>query len=143
MISAKVNVVQGFGAEFSRRVNAQVRDALADASKRGAETASRASEPRRRTGRMAEIEPVPVRGTPTGWEAGFSSKAFYARFQSEGTLGSRRRRAKASTLRRRQSASGQARLAKLGSSGGIPALGFLEKGRSEARKYLLERLRHL
>lgn len=143
MIQAKVDVGKTWGPEFARRVNAQVRDALADASKVGADVASQASQSRRRTGRMAEIEAVPVRPTVSGWEAGFDSKAFYARFQSEGTLGSRRKRVKASTTRRRQSASGQARLARLGGSGGVAPLGFLEKGRAAARKYLIERCRRL
>lgn len=143
MISAKVNVVGGWGEQFARRVNAQVRDAMEDAAEVGAREAARAAAGRRRTGTMVKMEVLPVVGTPTGWQSGFSSKAWYAHFQSSGTLGSRRRSVKASTQRRRESASGQARTAKLGASPGITPLHFFEKGRTAARKYLKERLSRL
>lgn len=113
MIQAKINVVGGWGQDFARRVNLQVRDAVSDASEVGAEVASHASQPRRRTGQMAQMEVLPVRGTVTGWMGGFRSRAWYAGFQSRGT------------------------------KDGIRALGFLEKGRTEARKYLLARLNRL
>jgi hypothetical protein len=113
MISARVNVVGSFGAELARRVNRQVRVELERASEAGARAASDAAASRKRTGRMAEMETLPVEGTPTGWTGGFRSKAWYAGFQSRGTRG------------------------------GITALGFLEKGRSEARRDLLARLKRL
>jgi hypothetical protein len=62
---------------------------------------------------MAEMEILPVRGTPTGWSGGFRSKAWYAGFQSRGT------------------------------KSGITPLKFLEKGRTEARKSLIARLNRL
>lgn len=85
MIGAKVDVRTGWGAEFAREINLKVADAIADASKVGAETAAAAAQTRRRTGKMADIDPVPVRGTPDGWEGGFRSAAFYSKFQSRGT----------------------------------------------------------
>lgn len=51
-----------------------------------------------------------------------------ALFQDQGTLAGRKRKLKASTLRRRESASGQARMAKVGSSGGVKAKRFFGKG---------------
>lgn len=143
MIGASVNVAGGWGDAFARRVNADVRDAVTAASREGAETAAAIAQRRRRTGRMAEIEVLGTVGTPTGWEGGFRSPAFYAPFHDEGTLGSRRRRLKASTLRRRQSGSGQARQAKLAGSAGIPPLRFLAEGRRVARRRLVDELNRL
>ena len=143
MISAKVNVVSGWGAKFAKEVNAQAKVAVERSSKVGAEIASQASLPRRRTGRMAKMDVLEVQGTPTGWAGGFKSEAFYAGFQSRGTLGSRRGKVSAATLRRRASASGQARAARTSGSGGISPLGFLEKGRTAARKDLIERLNRI
>ena len=143
MISAKVNVVGGWGQEFAKRVNRQVKDAVHDASVEGARVAEAAAQPRNRTGRMANMDVLPVKATVSGWSGGFFSHAFYAGFQSAGTLGSRTRKVKSSTLRRRQSATGKARQARVGSSGGIKGLGFLEKGRAASRKELLARLNRL
>lgn len=143
MIGARVDVRAGWGADIAREINEQVRHAVADASQHGAKVAAAGASRRRRTGRMADIQPVDVIGTPDGWEGGFRSPAFYAPFQSFGTLGSRRRKLKASTIRRRQSGSGQARLARTGGSGGITPLRFLEQGRTEGRRRLLDLLNNL
>lgn len=143
MISAKVSVEKGWGDRFARAIERQVPAMVVDAAEDGAKVASQASLARRRTGRMAKMDVLPVTPTPRGYQGGFRSRAFYAGFQSRGTLGSRRGKAKASTLRRRQSISGQARLAKLGGSGGISGLGFLEKGRAAMRKSLIARLNRL
>lgn len=113
MIKTTVHVGRGWGHDLAKRVNAQVRDAVQDAVEEGARVASRESLARRRTGKMAQIDVLPVRGTPTGWEAGFKSRAFYARMQSGGT------------------------------ARGVTALRFLEKGRTAARKYLKARLDRL
>lgn len=136
MIGARVDVRTGWGAEFARRVNAEVARAVAQASVVGAEAASQVASQRRRTGRMSRIEPVPVKGTPTGWAGGFKSEAFYSGFQSQGTLGSRRRKVKQSTVRRRQSVSGQARFAKVAGSKGVAPLRHEEIGRTAGRKEL-------
>lgn len=148
MVGAKVNVVSGWGDDFARDVNAQVRDAVADASRVAAATAATVASARRRSGKMANVRPVEVRGTPDGWEGGFRSDAalnqgFYSGFQSRGTLGARRRKLKASTVARRSSPSGQARLAKLGGSGGIRPLGHEEKGLAAGKKHLIARLNQL
>lgn len=83
MVSAKVEV-RRWGPEFAKRINDEVRDALGPASEVGAKVASEAVT-RRRTGRMANIEAVPVKGTSEGWQAGFKSEAFYSHMQSRGT----------------------------------------------------------
>ncbi len=113
MIGAKVNVVGGWGDEFAKRVNRATRDAVQDAVEVGAEVASAGAQARRRSGDMAQMQIIPVRGTATGWEAGFRSKAWYAGFQSRGT------------------------------KRGITPLKFLEQGRSAARKNLIDRLNRL
>jgi hypothetical protein len=142
VIGARVDVRTGWGAELAKEINLKVKDAVGDASKVGAEVAASAVT-RRRTGKMAHIEPVEVLGTPDGWEGGFKSEAFYSGFESRGTLGSRKRSVRASTLRRRQSASGSARLSSLGGSKGITPLGHEEKGLAAAKKALVDRLNHL
>lgn len=143
MISAKVNVVSGWGDEFARDVNLRVRDMVAAASTVGAKVANGAAQNRRRTGRMADIKPVDVTATVDGWEGGFRSAAFYSGFQSRGTLGSRKRKLKASTRARRESPSGQARLAKLGASRGVTPLRHEELGLAAAKKHLIARLNQL
>jgi hypothetical protein len=113
MISAKVNVVEGWGAEFARRVNRAAEDAVTDASKAGAAVASNASGSRRRSGTMATMVLLPVVGTEAGWEGGFKSAAWYAGFENSGT------------------------------TGGITGLHFLEAGRTAAKKKLVDRLNRL
>jgi hypothetical protein len=143
MIQARISLSAGWGERMARQLEGKARAALPDAAKQGARVASSAAQARRRTGRMAQMELLPVERTPRGFSCGFRSQAWYAGFQSEGTLGSRRRQVKVSTLRRRQSASGQARLAKVGGSGGISALGFLEKGRTAMRRSFVERMNRI
>jgi hypothetical protein len=113
VIGAKVNVVGGWGEELARRVNRQVPLEVFKASEEGARVASEAARPRRRTGLMEQMQVLPVKGTPTGWTGGFKSRAWYAGMQSRGTVR------------------------------GITPLGFLEKGRTEARKDLIARLNRL
>lgn len=141
MIGARIDV-RRWGPELAKQINAEVGPMVVAASKVGADVAAQAVT-RRRTGRMAHIEPVATRGTPDGWEGGFKSEAFYSGFQSRGTLASRKRALKASTKRRRESASGQARLANLGGSGGIRPLGHEEKGLAAAKKDLIQRINRL
>jgi hypothetical protein len=85
VIGAKIDVRVGWGADFAKVVNERVRYAVAEASAHGAQVASDAARPRSRTGRMASIHAVEVKGTPTGWQGGFRSEAFYSGFQSRGT----------------------------------------------------------
>ncbi len=142
MIGARVDVRKGWGAELAKEINLKVKDAVGDASKVGAEVASSAVT-RRRTGKMANIKPVEVIGTPDGWEGGFKSEQFYSGFQSRGTLGLRKKALTASTKRRRESTSGQERLAKVSGHRGIKPLGHEEKGLAAAKKALVDRLNHL
>jgi len=143
VVGATVNVVSGWGEQFAREINAEVRDAVKDSSRVAAQEAASVAAGRRRTGKMAQMEPVDVRGTPTGWEGGFRSQAWYSGFQSRGTLKSRKRALKVSTLRRRSSASGQDRFAKVSGSGGIRPLGHEEKGLAVGKKHLVARLNAL
>ncbi len=143
MISARISLEKGWGDAMARRIERQVPTLVREAAEDGADVAASASQARRRTGRMAEMDVLPVTPTPRGVSGGFRSRAFYAGFQSRGTAGNRRGKVKASTLRRRQSASGQARAAKFGANSGITPLGFLEKGRAAMRKSLVARLNRL
>lgn len=113
MIHATVHVTEGWGREIARRVNAVAKDAVGDASKEGAKVASGLAGSRRRTGTMATMELLPVVETPTGFEGGFRSKAWYAGFQSRGTRS------------------------------GITPLGFLQAGQQAARKQLVDRINRI
>lgn len=113
MISARINVERGWGDAMARRLERQIPGLIQQATEDGAEVARAAAQSRRRTGRMAEMEVFPVQATPRGYVGGFRSKAWYAKFQNKGT------------------------------SRGITALGFLEKGRTAMRKSFTERLNRL
>jgi hypothetical protein len=113
MISARVDLVAGWGEELARELEQAARVALRAACEDGARTASAVAQTRRRTGLMAQMELLPVIETPRGLSSGFRSRAWYAHFQSRGT--------------RR----------------GITPLRFLEKGRAEARRSLVDRLNRL
>lgn len=141
MIGAKIDV-RSWGPELAKQINGLVGEAVAASSKVGADVAAQAAT-RHRTGKMHHIEPVETRGTPDGWEGGFKSEAFYSGFQSRGTLGSRKGALKAATKRRRESVSGQARLAGLGRSRGITPLHHEEKGLAAAKADLVDRINHL
>jgi hypothetical protein len=140
VISASIDVGRDWGRELAAQINADVRDAVVASAEEGAQLAASIASSRSKTGHMAAIEQLPVRGTPDGWAGGFRSPAYYAHFQSAGTLGSRRRKLKASTLRRRESASGAARFAKVSGGAGITPLKFLEAGAAVAKSRLRERV---
>lgn len=110
MINATVTLHGNWANDLIRKAELSVPIELAEASRLGAEAASTVADRRHRTGKMAEMEILEVHGTATGWEGGFRSRAWYAVFQNKGT--------------RR----------------GIKGLHFLEKGRTVARKDLIERL---
>lgn len=143
MIRSTVNVREGFGAEIARQIDAEVRVAVGQASGHGAEVAAGVAQRRRRTGLMADIQPVEVEGTESGWQGGFKSPAFYSGIQSRGTLGSRTRKVKSSTERRRSSASGAARYAKVAASKGVAPLKHEETGLKAARKRLVDLLNRI
>lgn len=148
MISAKVDVRAGWGAEFAREVNQQVARELRAASEKGAQVAAQIASQRRKSGALATITAVDVIATADGWEGGFRSKAarnsqFYSGFQSRGTLGRRTRALKKATLDRRESRSGQERHAKVAGRAGILPLEHEEKGRAAAKRELIERINRL
>ena len=137
MIQSTFNLRQGFGAELAREINDQVRVGVAEAAEEGARVMSGEASRRRRTGRMSQVDTVPVVGTDSGWTGGFKSAAFSSGMQSRGTLGSRTRKVKASTERRRQSPSGQARHAKVSGGRGVSPLRHEENGLAAAKRYLV------
>jgi hypothetical protein len=79
---------------------------------------------------MSDIAATPVFGTADGWAVGIRSPAFWAWFQSEGTLSNFRRKLKQPGRRRRAAPPGS----------GITALHFFGRGRAIARKSLLREL---
>lgn len=137
MIQSRFDVRAGFGDELARRINDRVRDGVAEAAEVGAEVASGEAGKRRHTGKMQRMSTVPVVGTDSGWTGGFKSAAFYSGMQSRGTLGSRTRKVKASTERRRQSPSGAARYAKVAGGKGVSPLGHEEAGLKAAKRHLV------
>ena len=137
--------IQGF-QQFDRitdEVERIVVRELDEAAKVGADEARKVASTRSKSGLMADFKPIRAHGTADGYAAGFANDqdAFYDRFQNDGTLGSRTRQVKASTQRRRQSASGAARYAKVSGRAGIAPLRFLEAGRSKALARLKAGLR--
>lgn len=148
MITARVNVVKGWSTEFARRTNARAIKALEEASKDGAEVASRIASQRVRGGEMSNIEAVSVKPTASGYAAGFRSQAgtsgeFYSGFQSRGTLGARKKKVKQATVARRQSPSGAVRYAKVSGRKGITPLHHEETGLKFAKQSLVARLSRL
>lgn len=137
LVSCRVDVTDDFGRVTSA-VNDLARRAVEAAAREGAAAASAVASQRSKSGRMAAIRPDNAIGTPDGWRASFVSPVHYAWYQNYGTLGSRRKKLKASTLARRSTPSGQARLARVQGSAGIEPLRFLEAGRRAGRKALLE-----
>lgn len=133
MLRANVQAFQQFDRVTDEVERLVVRE-LNAAAEVGAEEARRVASARSDSGLMASFKPIKARGTADGYASGFANDedAWYDRFQNDGTLGSRTRQVKASTVRRRQSASGQARYAKVSGRAGIQPLRFLEAGRKKA-----------
>lgn len=111
-------------------VNNMAKQAVAEGAVAGARAASAAAAARSKSGHMAAITVDPVVGAADGWESGFVSHAYYAWFQSFGTLGSRTRKLKRSSATKRTREAGT----------GIKPLRFLDIGRRAGRKAMLERL---
>ncbi len=139
-ITSTVKIDNRFG-ELTRGYDRAVRVALIRSVIVGAKVASARAKERSETGTMAQMSlryPRPMKGGATrGYEAQFYSNAYYSSFQEFGTLGSRKRKLSAATVRRRSSASGQARQAKVSGRTGIQPLKFMVAGRAAARKTLL------
>ena len=114
MINARVSLdKQGWSRDMARRIERRIPGILEDATQDGAKAASAASQSRRRSGLMAQMEILPVMKTPRGFSSGFRSKAWYAKFQSKGT------------------------------KRGITPLRFLEAGRTVARRSIVDRMNRL
>ncbi len=101
--------------------------------------AARAKETRVKTGALrSSISATPVRWTRRGADLSIVASDFKALWHELGTLKRRRRKLKASTVRRQQTASGQARLAS--ARGGLKPLYFLQAGKRAAAPVLLASL---
>jgi hypothetical protein len=137
VIRARVDVTTNFGA-ITEAVNDLSRRAVSAGAQEGARVAGQIAATRKDTGLMAQMEVLPVRGSPDGWESSFRSRAPWRIFQDLGTLQGRGTKLKASTLARRASPSGQARLARVGDSPGIEPLHFYRAGRRAGRRAMLE-----
>lgn len=138
MISSQIQVTDRF-PEITLEVEQLAVRALDAAAQTAAQTARQVASRRRKTGRMSDFEAIPAAGSEDGYASGIRNDpgAWYDRFQNYGTAGNRRRKLKASTLRRRESPSGQARQQRFGTNRGIEPLGFLEAARREGRRELL------
>jgi hypothetical protein len=136
MVRSRVDVTMRFG-EITEAVNKLAKEAVSAGAQEGARVAASIASSRRRTGLMAQMEVLPVRGSPDGWEASFRSRAPYRIFQDLGTLQGRSTKLSAATLARRSSPSGQARQARAAGSPGIEPLHFYRAGRSAGRKAMM------
>lgn len=116
MIGATVDVRRGWSTDIAKRVNRLIPPKLERASERGADVAAAKSQSRKETGLMATMEVLDVEPTGDGWVGGFRSLAWYARLHSKGYT-----------------------------TGGttVPALRFLEAGRTVARRELVDELNRL
>jgi len=140
VIRARVDVSTDFGS-ITDAVNALAKRAVHAGAHEGARVASQVASARHKTGRMENMEVLPTRGSPDGWEASFRSRAPYRIFQDLGTLQARGTRLTAATMSRRSSPSGQARQAKVAGRAGITPLRFYAAGRREGRKAMLAVIR--
>lgn len=132
MIKSQVKVFDHF-PEVSRQLEALAAEAVVVGARTGAEAASRAASSRHRTGRMQRMVATGPAATGSGYAAGFSSEAWYARFQNDGTGGRRTRQVKSSTLRRRETPSGQSRQQSYGANKGVAPLRFYQAGQKAGR----------
>lgn len=139
MISSRVRVTDNF-PRVTAAVDELAREAVEEGARVGAASASRAASSRRDSGLMEEMDVLPVEAAADGWRAGFRSRAWYAQFQDGGTVAGRTRAVKASTARRRTSASGAARFAKVAGSKGIRPLRFFARGKRDGHAAMLARI---
>jgi hypothetical protein len=141
-LKSSIKVNNGF-PELRRKIHeGAVPAALTQAVREGASVSRQIASERKDTGAMSDIKYGKARRDGgKGWNAVIFSKPHYAWFHELGTLGSRKRKLNKRTVARRSSASGQARLAKVAGSEGIQPLNFLGKGRSVARRRLVELLK--
>ena len=143
----KVDVVKEIGWEDKVWADIEVglKDAMAVTTLERAKAATDIARKRSRPGphrKMMEITELTIFPYSEGWtsglEGGITSPAWYAWFQSDGTLASRKKPVKKATLERRSSLSGKARYAKVAGNKGITPLEFFDAaikvGRAELKK---------
>ena len=135
-----------WAADLIEDAKPQIKESVRLASVEMAKTAAPIAFTRQRAGthrKMHEITELVVFEFSTGYEGGITSPAWYAYFQNDGTLGSRKKPLRASTLQRRQSPSGQARLAKVQGRKGITPLKFFDEAVKVGRKNLKEQIENI
>ena len=137
MIRSRVDISTDFG-QITDAVNALARRAVQAGAAEGARVAGGIAATRRETGLMAQMQVLPVRGSPDGWEASFRSRAWWRLFQDLGTLQQRSTKLSAATLARRSSPSGQERLARAAGNPGIEPLHFYRAGRRAGRRRMMD-----
>ena len=137
MIRSRVDISTDFG-QITDGVNALARRAVQAGALEGARVASAIASERRDTGLMAQMEVLPVRGSPDGWEASFRSRAYWRLWQDLGTLQGRSTKLSSATVARRASPSGQARLARAAGNPGIEPLHFYRAGRRAGRRRMMD-----
>lgn len=133
----------GWDDQMAQDLSAATRQALFETTTEMAKAATHIARERQRPGnhrKMQEITELTVFEWSDGWEGGIISPAWYAWFQNDGTLGSRKKKLKKATLERRSSRSGQARYAKVSGNKGITPLGFFDAAIKVARKDLKARI---
>lgn len=108
----------------------------------GRDEFARVASQRQRTGKMSDVRVIDAAGDVNGYTAGVANdpKAWYSRFQDHGTNGSRKKRLSKQTERRRATASGQARQAKVAGRTGIKPLGFTSAARKVGKQAMRSRL---
>lgn len=124
IVRSSVSVLNLF-PEITERVSALARDSVEAAAEAGGRAAAEIAAKRRLPIRLVDVRP-----TGDGWEAGFECPHVAAWFQNYGTLGSRQRALKRSPSTTRTRAAGT----------GIKPLYFLNGGKHEGRKRLLENI---
>jgi hypothetical protein len=130
-VTSNVKVSNNF-PQLKRRIHeGAIPRALKEAAEDGARVSRTIARSRVETGAMADIKVAPPRRDVKGWNVIFFSPAYYAWFQEKGTLGNRRGRLKQPGRSSRDRSPGT----------GIEPLNFLAKGRTAARKSLMEHLR--
>lgn len=128
--------------EFGEEVDLACEGAINAGSRAGADAASAIAAQRSKSGEMEKMEISEASGDVDGYTGGFSSDAWYAWFQSAGTLAARSRQLKRGGAWR-STPSGAKRYAKVSGGQGITPLHFFETGRTVGRAKMIEELARL
>jgi hypothetical protein len=150
VIHVDVVKITGWNEMLLHDIDAGIGEAVRGATLEMAKAATGIARRRQRPGthrKMMEITELTVfpyrSGWESGWEGGIMSPAWYAWFQSDGTLGSRKKPVKQATLDRRSSPSGKARYAKVAGRKGITPLEFFDAATKVGRRELKARIEAL